>query len=261
MSRTRLYAGVGGVLVLAAALAVALLFGVFTGGREGQLAAEKPLAAPVQQAPALPQAVPVVASVVGEVQEAVPEAQRGGPGEGIQVHGHWTIEVREPDGSVARRSEFQNALHSGGRQILASLLGRGGSIGLWRLIVIGNASANFPCQQPVGTPNSCIIAEPLDNTSGNNVFKVAPNNLMVMPGSPDASKTHLSGSFIVQRDGNISRVETFQPLVCLPTVAPASCGPGGSGVLSITFTLTDLASPVPVVTGQQVLVSVTFSFS
>jgi len=30
--------------------------------------------------------------------------------EGIQVHGHWTIEVRNPDGSVAERRQFQNAL-------------------------------------------------------------------------------------------------------------------------------------------------------
>lgn len=33
-----------------------------------------------------------------------------GMGEGIKVHGHWTIEVRNPDGSVASVHKFENAL-------------------------------------------------------------------------------------------------------------------------------------------------------
>ena len=35
----------------------------------------------------------------------------GGMGEGIKVHGRWTIEVRNPDGSLASRHEFQNDLY------------------------------------------------------------------------------------------------------------------------------------------------------
>lgn len=36
-----------------------------------------------------------------------------GPSEGIQVHGHWTIEVRNPDGKVVSHTEFENALSPG----------------------------------------------------------------------------------------------------------------------------------------------------
>jgi hypothetical protein len=40
----------------------------------------------------------------------VPESERAtGPQEGIKVHGHWVIEVRNPDGKVATRREFENA--------------------------------------------------------------------------------------------------------------------------------------------------------
>ena len=33
-----------------------------------------------------------------------------GSHQGIKVHGHWTIEVRNPDGSVATHREFENSL-------------------------------------------------------------------------------------------------------------------------------------------------------
>jgi hypothetical protein len=45
--------------------------------------------------------------------------------EGIQVHGHWVLEVRNPDGSVAQRKEFENSLATGagnGGALLANIL-------------------------------------------------------------------------------------------------------------------------------------------
>src|SRR2546423_15522419 len=42
-----------------------------------------------------------------------PEASPGrGQQEGIKVHGHWTIEVRNPDGTLVTHREFENALTS-----------------------------------------------------------------------------------------------------------------------------------------------------
>ena len=39
-----------------------------------------------------------------------PEARRsGGPQEGIKVHGHWVVEISNPDGTLADRREFENA--------------------------------------------------------------------------------------------------------------------------------------------------------
>lgn len=46
-----------------------------------------------------------------------------GPKEGIVVHGHWTIVVKNPDGSIAARQEFDNALDPiVGADILTGLL-------------------------------------------------------------------------------------------------------------------------------------------
>ena len=36
-------------------------------------------------------------------------APSGGPAEGIKVHGHWTIEVRDPDGTLVTHREFEKA--------------------------------------------------------------------------------------------------------------------------------------------------------
>ena len=43
-----------------------------------------------------------------------------GTGEGIQIHGQWTIEIRNRDGSVARHVEFENALVDDGPALLTA---------------------------------------------------------------------------------------------------------------------------------------------
>jgi len=45
-----------------------------------------------------------------------------GPQEGIKVHGHWTITVRNADGSVAAHHEFENALAPEGAATLTDAL-------------------------------------------------------------------------------------------------------------------------------------------
>ena len=48
----------------------------------------------------------------------------GGRHEGIKVHGHWVIDVRNPDGSLAQHRDFENALTLFGAQQLAAFLAR-----------------------------------------------------------------------------------------------------------------------------------------
>src|ERR1035438_8313432 len=73
-----------------------------------------------------------------------PEAR--GKSEGIKVHGHWVIEIRNPDGSLASRHEFENALVTGiggGPTALVSLLvpGPGSFSSMWD-IELGMNNAN-----------------------------------------------------------------------------------------------------------------------
>jgi hypothetical protein len=61
-----------------------------------------------------------------EEEEESPKPQKPG-GEGIKVHGHWVIDVRNPDGTLAQHKDFQNSLVKfgaaiSGDQLLAGLL-------------------------------------------------------------------------------------------------------------------------------------------
>jgi hypothetical protein len=55
----------------------------------------------------------------------------------IGVSGHWVIEVRNADGSLASRTEFRNHLTEQGAALLARLMGRSASIGTWQISATG----------------------------------------------------------------------------------------------------------------------------
>src|SRR5215467_14514118 len=83
----------------------------------------------------------LIAAVPASVAQAksgpqIPAAQRtasgraaegtGGPQGGIKVHGHWVIVIRDADGGIASRHEFENGLTSSGRSFLyGCLVGNG----------------------------------------------------------------------------------------------------------------------------------------
>src|SRR2546423_1698687 len=67
-----------------------------------------------------------------------------GQQEGIKVHGHWTIEVRNPDGTLVTHREFENALTPGGAMLLGLFLSRNKTPGLWRIHLGGANTAIDP---------------------------------------------------------------------------------------------------------------------
>lgn len=174
------------------------------------------------------------------------------PQEGIKVHSHWLIEVRNPDGTLASRREFDNTLTSQGATVLASILARKDTVGDWVIRLIGTSSAAQPCLQGP-TPDSCVVAESKiapkfpPGTSANLVVATTANLLSVQ----------LTGSVTAQRDGNVGSVTTT--LFLCDAFAPATCL--GTETLSVTFTQASVTPPQPVVTGQQIQVTVTISFS
>jgi hypothetical protein len=202
--------------------------------------------------------VPAVlaATLAAAAQEGKPDAP-GGPHEGIKVHGHWTIEVLNPDGRLVTHREFENALALGPMTI-APMLGRAETVGLWSVQVAGDIVNGLgPCLDPV--PNSCFLSESNDPITGPNVF----HNLTISaPFRPDANagKLTLSGSFTVQNAAQIFYVSTAVN-DCAPTVAPASClNDDYHFNFDPLFSSAGLG-PISVAVGQTVLVSVVYSFS
>ena len=80
----------------------------------------------------------------------------GGNHEGIKVHGHWTIEVRNPDGALVTHREFENSIFSGssgGATLLSLMLSRQTLAGPWEIVLTSGGTAPpaiFLDEQPPG---------------------------------------------------------------------------------------------------------------
>lgn len=245
MKKTIPLALVAAVLGLSVALALSLTIGSGGGDRvPGRLSAVQdgaPLG-PEGQAP------------LAKADFSQP-AGIGGPSEGIKVHGRWTIEVREPDGSLVSRREFDNALELTGAGALSRVLNRTETMGPWEVIIRGSLTDKHPCIFSIGSSLAagCLIVGSSWLTTSNNVFKTLQVTLGV-----DGRGLVLSGSASAQREGDIGIVSTFF-WQCPATVAPGNCD-HPQAQFSGRFTGTTLASPIAVQEGQQILVEVTISF-
>lgn len=159
----------------------------------------------------------------------------GGPSEGIKVHGDWTIEIRDPDGSLVSRHAFENALvPGGGDTMLARLLGRTLPGFLWRVAIGDLSGPGSPCPPGPATPPDgfpCLATEP-DVT---------------VTATPEGT-LRLSGSVTARRAASIALVAT------------ELADPNTQSLL-LRFTRKQLSSPIPVTEGQIIGFTVVFSFS
>ena len=205
-------------------------------------------------------ALAVVALLAGAVAtgSAVwPTESGGGTQEGIQVHGHWTIEVSDPDGTLVERREFDNALQPQGAEALAKFLGRDYTVGRWRVEVTSTYPDKTPCLTLAGNPAVCELVEPTDPTTG--VPYYFHNLTVEVPTSgANEDKLVLSGILTAQRDATINQMQTYVHGQD-SSVAPASTD-YEDYENSYIFTLAKI-DPVDVSEGQQVAVTVVISFS
>ncbi|MFT7581467.1 MAG: hypothetical protein ACI9MR_003143 [Myxococcota bacterium] len=188
----------------------------------------------------------VAASTVVAQADKATRPSNGGIRSDIGVHGQWAIVVREPDGSVVSKTDFNNAFVDSAN-FLARLLGkqiRLEDFTTWR-ITLDDAS-NPPCGNSSGSAFFCLVAEPAFSAIGAHVFK---NLEVVVPADVDRQLV-LSGS-AVSTGGVISEVTTGLSAVTFDNS-------GGAG--STIFTQHTLAVPIQVEDGQQVQVSVKLCF-
>lgn len=172
--------------------------------------------------------------------------------EGIAVHGRWTIEVRDPDGTLVERREFDNALATQAPALLAELAAGSRTSGIWRIDLAGG-SGNNPC---AGGASPCFIVETAAGGSGSTF----PTLTVSVPSSgPNSPKLVLSGTATAQHDSQILLVRTSLGH-CDPTVAPSTdCV--GSNMSFSPMTAAVLSPAVSVVSGQQIQVTVVITFS
>ena len=183
--------------------------------------------------------------------------------EGVRVRGHWVIEVRNPDGTLVKRREFDNSLAPGGARLMAQYFA-GFPPALWTIelgVYGGNTS---PCHGGTyngTTLNHCFIVDPAATQlpTGTSVFPTLHSAIS----QTFNDRLVLTGNATARVAGDIVYVATRQAS-CLATTAPVDCKVAGTVQ---QFTVHDLVNaqgqsdPLAIAAGQIVQVTVTLSFS
>jgi hypothetical protein len=280
--------------------ACGLLALVFAGqpGLAQQTAKEMPVTSPaITQSAKL---APAVASSPSAIKPQEPVGEEEGTakpskpgGEGIKVHGHWVLQVKNADGTLGERREFENSLVTntygqGGDQLLIGLLtGEATPGGFMIGMVTVNTSANPDpaswCSDS-GSVGTCYML-----TQANNVYfglsKVNRQNGLttstpvVTPNGNGAPirQIVLAGNFTIPSGLTVlNAVATYQatcfpPVVGLNTadIPSTQCvypvpSQDGTGFSTFTATVIGGSTPAPLtnlIAGQIIQVSVTLSFS
>jgi hypothetical protein len=145
--------------------------------------------------PRIPPGGPVSQSGLEAAASAAPE-RAGGPSEGIQVHGHWTIEVRNPDGTLAGRTEFENALSPAGEGTLMQAMSRNATPGLYLVELSGSP-------QPCGAVPCASVEAAYSGVLPASWFKTLTVSCCTAVGYK------LSGTATASQNGTITLVSTF----------------------------------------------------
>jgi hypothetical protein len=201
---------------------------------------------PVANAPALAQATTSTAS-----------EPKGAQKEGIKVHGHWTIDVRNPDGTLVRHSEFENALSVYGAATLSGYLTRSNTPDFWKISLVSSGTSPWNTQGGLITePNDPFF--PLAPNVSKNLSLCLGGNPCTVAGVPQQSGPPegtflLGGNIPAQQNGTIDMVITAQNNLqftahTLSPLVNGSCPP-------------NTQCAVNVVAGQIIQVTVVISFS
>jgi len=181
-----------------------------------------------------PSVAGMVAAAMLSVPRPVPAQQQG-----IKVHGHWVVEVRDANGTIRSRHEFENELATTtGSETLAKVLSGTVTMGKWEVFVIGT---NGPCRDRQSLPAPCATVDPTLGFTDPFYFLTLAR-IVRQNTSTTNWELVLQGSVVAAVDGDISTVQS--------TVV-------GTGV----FTQRSLPAAIPVGASQTVAVTVTLSFS
>ena len=108
-----------------------------------------------------------------QISQPVAEVAPQGTSDGIQVHGHWTVTVTDPDGTVDEVHEFENALMVSGKEILTGLLAGEATPDKWEIGLFTPTSAGFSCAESESLYLDATSVRDLDTSLGRSTVVVA----------------------------------------------------------------------------------------
>ena len=198
-------------------------------------------------------------ATAGEVEEESAKPSKPG-GEGIKIHGHWVIDVRNPDGTLAAHRDFHNSLVTltgasygpTGDQILAALLSGNTVPGDPAILFVsGNVSANSDpstyCQVGGGNQLRCYPFGNASNlslvySSAGTTYLSAEVGLTARVSFSPAVNWVLTGNYTVPNTLTaINAVQTSVPM-CVAEL-PLLFVNGGSSFTGSVANRTSIANP------------------
>jgi hypothetical protein len=168
---------------------------------------------------------------------------------GVIVHGDWIVTVKNSDGTVAHEHAFHNDFN--GASTVAPILAHTSATGrFWLTLSDATGAGQNPCGDPASTASSCFVFE-ADDPNG-----AIPFWFNTLTPTATADQLVLTATIIATRAGQFNHVRMLLSR-CSATTAPSACHPGSYGNISSRT----LPAPIAVVAGQQILVTVTYTFS
>jgi hypothetical protein len=221
---------------------------------------------------------------------AKPTSRPGGHHEAVAVHGHWTIEIKNPDGKLVSRTEFENALvQPGGAELMTELLlGQEVTGGYLINLESGSGTGNGPCAALAGaTSTECYLVGSLTSPApatfsvrqcgfsgspaANQITAAGPCYPLTISLTQTSGGTSLtvSGTAVASTASSITDVY-LDPSTCNSTgrtssigganISPNTCAQS-PGIIAAPLTHATLSTPVPVTAaGQFIAVTVQLSF-
>jgi hypothetical protein len=219
-------------------------------------------------------------SAASFAREGVAQKPADGMHQGLTMHGHWIIDIKDPDGTPRQHHEFENSIQYDGQNYLIGLMSGYGAAGPWEIYFsnAGATTAGSPCN--TGNYPYCAIVYSTTTTPGQFACSIytCASGLTITPTFGAGPTLTLSGSIAATQAGTIGFVATGMNAcgqtgvasfpTAISTVSPATCytSPNG-GTNSIgndfggTATSTTLSAPISVAKGQLMQITVVLSFS
>lgn len=196
----------------------------------------------------------------------------GAISQGFKMHGHWVIDVKNPDGTLVQHRAFENALEPSGPQFLIGLMSGYFTPGDYMILLGGTGTGNGPCQG--ASAQFCGIARSLATSpaipycstyycgTGLNYTYNIPNSgpySMVLSGQITSNLTGTIGTVYTLYN---SCANTAYPTVptSISTTAPTACVTNTTGVFFGPLSMASITG-IPVTSGQIIQVTVTITFS
>ena len=190
-------------------------------------------------------AVLALSAFVGCQSKPMVLSESGSGSEGIKVHGDWTVEVTNPDGSLATRRQFSNSITTEGFGILAALMTHDQPIVSRRILILMSNTE-------VGFDASDIYC---NDAGEEEFFRLSPKAVSVISADKKGSIWSVGCTVSIENDSKTAWIYQINGKLSLEG------GDTYKGWMDFSNESIEYPSGIEVVDGQYISATVVYSFN